>query len=243
MPILIALQMAFSIWMLVDAVRRRAPEYWWLIVLVPFGEVAYFLAVKLPDMQFHRGLRRQLFGKRVSLQQLRTNYAETPSHQNRVALAQKLHDTGQHAEAADLFEKVLRNDENDKDSLYGYALCCLNSERADMAVRALERLVDIDISYRDYAPCEDLARLYREGGDQATGRERSIALLRKACKKCQRIGPRRMLAGYLIDDGRGSEARPLLEDGLRAYDGSPPYVRRRDRRDARMARSLLRSLS
>lgn len=243
MPILLALQTAFSIWMLVDAVRRRAPEYWWLIVLVPFGEWVYFFAVKLPDTRFHTVVGRQLATRRVSLAQLRANYAETASHQNRVLLAQKLHDSGQHGEAAELFEQVLRNDEDDKDSLHGYALCCLRSDRRDMAVRALERLVDMDITYRDYTACEDLAALYVDGDDASAGRRRAIALLERACKKCQRIGPRRMLAQHLIADGREREARPLLVDGLRAYEGSPRYVKRRDRRDARQARSLLRSLA
>ena len=32
---------AFKLWMLVDAVQRRPHHYWfWIILLVPFGDVA-----------------------------------------------------------------------------------------------------------------------------------------------------------------------------------------------------------
>jgi hypothetical protein len=238
MPILFLLQTAFSIWMLVDAIRRRAPEYWWLIILIPFGEWVYFFAVKLPDMRFGSTIGRRLFTRRVSLDELRALFKETPSHENRLRLAQSLHDHQQYEEASELFEKVLRNDEDDKESLYGYALCCLKIDKRDMAVRALERLIDIELTFQDYAPCEDLAALYQEDGRQ----DLAIALLQRACKQSQRIGPRRILAGYLLDAGRADDARPLLEEGLTTYNSSPHFVRRRDRREARAARALLRSL-
>ena len=131
MHIVILLQTAFSIWMLVDAIRRRAPEYWWLIILVPFGEWAYFFAIKLPDTRFAANLKRQLYTKRVSLPSLRLAFEETPSHENRVRLAQSLHDHGEYAEAAEHFEQVLRGNEDDKESLQGYALCSLEIDNRD----------------------------------------------------------------------------------------------------------------
>ena len=40
-------QTAFSIWMLVDAIQRRAPYYWYFIIAMPFGEWIYFFMVKI----------------------------------------------------------------------------------------------------------------------------------------------------------------------------------------------------
>jgi hypothetical protein len=236
MHIVILLQTAFSIWMLVDAIRRRAPEYWWLIILVPFGEWAYFFAIKLPDTRFAVNLKRQLYTKRVSLPSLRLAFAETPSHKNRVQLAQSLHDHGEYAEAAEHFEQVLRGNEDDKESLQGYALCSLESDNRDMAVRTLERLVDLDIAYAEYGPCSDLVALYVEDGR----RDEAIALLERACKTSGRIGPRCMLAAHLLEAGRTDAARQHLTQGLHAYASSPRFVRRRDRAQARKARVLLR---
>lgn len=236
MHILFLLRTAFSVWMLVDAIKRRAPEYWWLIVLIPFGELAYFFAVKLPDMQFTTTLGKRLFTRRMSLQALRMEYTQTPSHENRVRLAQSLHDHGQYREAAEHFEHVLRANEDDKESLHGYALCALHKGDRDMTVRALERLVDIDIAYADYDPCFVLAGLHKEDGRA----QEAIALLERASRASQRIGPRRMLATYLLENGRMAEARQALEEGLHAYESSPAYVKRRDRAEARAARDLLR---
>ena len=50
MPILVALQTLFSLCMLIHAIQRDADRMWWLIVMVPFGEVAYFFAVVLPEL-------------------------------------------------------------------------------------------------------------------------------------------------------------------------------------------------
>jgi hypothetical protein len=43
--------LAFKIWMIIDAVRRQVPYYWFLIVIfVPFGDFVYFAMVKMKDM-------------------------------------------------------------------------------------------------------------------------------------------------------------------------------------------------
>jgi len=52
--VLFALQSAFSLWMLVDALQRRQERYWYFVVLMPFGELVYFFVVKIhdPDMRW-----------------------------------------------------------------------------------------------------------------------------------------------------------------------------------------------
>jgi hypothetical protein len=100
--ILFALQSAFSLWMLVDAARRGAGYVWYMIIMMPFGEVAYFFAVKIHDPEF-AAFRRNAFSKPPSLDQLGFNAEHAPSFENRLMLAQGLHDNGRHVEAAELF--------------------------------------------------------------------------------------------------------------------------------------------
>ena len=38
MHVFLVLETAFMIWMLVDAINRRAEYYWYIIIFVPFGE-------------------------------------------------------------------------------------------------------------------------------------------------------------------------------------------------------------
>lgn len=51
MPIALTLGLsyAFSIWMLVDAHRRGAENYWYLIIAFPYGAWIYFFLVKIQD--------------------------------------------------------------------------------------------------------------------------------------------------------------------------------------------------
>ena len=52
MHVFLVLETAFMIWMLVDAINRRAEYYWYIIIFVPFGEWVYFFTVKIHDFNF-----------------------------------------------------------------------------------------------------------------------------------------------------------------------------------------------
>ena len=45
MPILLALQTLFSLYMLYDAIKRGRQQYWYFVVMMPFGEIVYFFAI------------------------------------------------------------------------------------------------------------------------------------------------------------------------------------------------------
>lgn len=49
MRILLILSYAFSVWMLIDALKRDAKVYWLVIIFFPFGEWIYFFMVKIHD--------------------------------------------------------------------------------------------------------------------------------------------------------------------------------------------------
>src|SRR5207302_5127868 len=98
-PYLALAQAAFMVWMLVDAYSRRAEGFWlWVIVLVPVvGAWAYFVAIKLPD--FQRGGMGSWFQHRPSLAELRYRAEHVPTLTNHLALAERLMEQDQHAEA------------------------------------------------------------------------------------------------------------------------------------------------
>ncbi len=238
MHFLFLLQTAFSLWMLVDAINRGAPVWWFVVVMVPFGEWAYFFAVFLPNHRYGEELKRKLFSKPVSVTQLRADLEETPSHENRVRLAQGLHDAGTYREAAALFADIVAAHPQDIDALYGYARCAFEEGERAAGIDALERVVERDMSYRDFEPCRELGRAYWDDDRKPD----AVDLLERACGKTQRIGPHYAYASYLIAMDRPADARPVLERALRAYDGSPRFIKRADRLTARAARGALRRL-
>src|SRR5262245_14099075 len=119
--LLYGLQSIFSLWMVVDAARRGAAGYWYPVIFLPGGPIAYFFLVKIHDYQF-RGIRQffqRVFAPKVTLEKLRFSAEETPSFVNKLALAQGLYDAALYPEAVGQFEAALRIDEDDKDALHG----------------------------------------------------------------------------------------------------------------------------
>ncbi len=62
MPLILFLSYAFSIWMVVDAFKRGAEHYWYLIIFCPFGEWIYFFLVKIHDFKNTNGV--SIFGSK-----------------------------------------------------------------------------------------------------------------------------------------------------------------------------------
>ena len=54
-------------WMLVDAIQRRPPYYWYIVVFMPFGPLVYFFAIKIHDydLGWFRGMLRAGGGGRL----------------------------------------------------------------------------------------------------------------------------------------------------------------------------------
>jgi len=52
--VLYYIAVAFNVWMIVDAIRRRAELYWFIVLILPFGSLIYFFAVKARDYNFGR---------------------------------------------------------------------------------------------------------------------------------------------------------------------------------------------
>ena len=74
----------FYIWMLIDAIRRRVPFYWYLIILfVPFGAFIYFGLLKLPELMGRKPAAPGLPGVPVSagpsVEELAELARQTPS--------------------------------------------------------------------------------------------------------------------------------------------------------------------
>jgi hypothetical protein len=241
MPLLFLLQTAFSIYLLVHAARRGAPQYWWFIIMMPFGEWAYFFAVYLPSQRGSRAVARpftSFFERPPSLETLRRAHRHTPCHDNLVRLAQGLYDGGDFAAANQRFSEFLAEDPDDKEALYGYAQSCLALDDSESATKAFEHLLDMQLDYRGHEVAFELARAYWKLDRE----DDCVALLKRVCRRTERLEPRVALARYLQSLERYSEARETLEAGLDSLAGSPAHVRRRQRQLAWQARQLLRDL-
>jgi hypothetical protein len=239
--VLYGLQSLFSVWMMVDAMQRGAARYWYPVLFLPFGPLVYFFVVKIHDPEL-RGLHQLLAGwtrPKVTLEQLRYKLSETPSLANKLALAQGLFDACLHEEARQGFDLVLASDAENKDALYGRALCHLATKDYAGAIAPLELLIEIKPSYREYAAWPRLAyALQRVEQPQAV-----LTLYDELVRKAPRVSHRVLYARALRDAKEGDRAREQLEHALNEHEHAPRYQRRKDAAAARTARALMAELA
>ncbi len=238
-PVLYYLFAAFYVWMIVDAIRRRAEFWWYLIILfVPFGPLIYFFVVKLQDRRPGGGAIGRLTRREPSLDDLRYRAGETPSVVNKLALADALLGRGEYQEAAAIYQDMLSNDRENKEALYGHSLSLMGMQRPVQAADELHELMELDNSYRDYAAALDYGEALWQSGEH----EDAVDLLRGLVGVDSRINHRIALAHYLGLSGHGDEAREQLTTALDDYQHQPAFVKRRDSRWAAQAEKMLREL-
>lgn len=235
--LLFMLQTAFSIWMLVDAIKRRSQFYWYVVIAVPFGEWVYFFMVKIHDFKGSK-LGRLLGPQAPSLEQLRFEAQQTPSVLNKCRLADGLHDGGAFDEALSLYQEVLRQDDEHMGALYGAALCQLERGEVQAAAAALAALVDRSPGYRDYEPWQHLVRALWS----ADQRDQALERLRQLNTIAPRVPHQIALGHYLAEAEDRDQARQVLQQALEHHAHAPRHVQRAASGDVAEARRLLKSL-
>lgn len=234
---------AFRIWMLVDAIRRRPPFYWYLIIFfVPFGDFIYFAMVKLPGGNMPAAAQPLAASAAVlgpSLDELERRARETPSELNKLAYADALAAELRPAEAADRYRDVLRQAPDSKEALHGLARCLLALGRPQEAVEELAHLMEVEPTFRDYSAALD----YAEALWQSNQQDDAIGLLTGLVSVSKRINHRMALAHYLKERGDSATAKNELDQALRDFATQPDFVQRRDRRWADRARKLLAEMN
>ena len=230
---------AFNVWMIVDAIRRRAELYWFIVLILPFGSLIYFFAVKARDYDFARlGVASPKRPRIGGLTELERRAEETPSVANKLALGDALEAHERYAEASLLFREVLQRHPEDKQALHGLARALLGLRKAEEAVEQLAKLLELESNYRDYSAALDYAEALWQTGRS----EDAVDLLHGLVNETRRINHRLALAHYLRLAGQNGPARVELEQALRDFESSPEFVQRRDKKWADRAQRELRAL-
>ena len=154
-----------------------------------------------------------------------------------MAYALALYEAGRWAEAAKSFEIILETRGDEPDALYGLAHCRLEQGDLEGAIAPLSswsrRTAPTATTppasswpTSTPAPARTTTRLLQNLVRDEPARPHSLALARR-----------------LVAMGRVDEAQEALRRALDDHDGSPPFVKKRDRDAAREAESYLKSIS
>ena len=193
-PLLSVVQMAFTVWMLVDAYRRPAEQFWlWVIFLFqPIGPWAYFFVIKLGDFTGGRGgpgwhhpggggWTLPFFNRRPSIEELRYQAEHVPTLANSLALAERLVEQNEHAEAVPHLESALAREPDHCGVPFLHAVCHAELGRPEKAVPELEKVIARDRVSSDYSASRLLLRARSAMNDHAG----ALA----TCREFTRIAP------------------------------------------------------
>ncbi len=230
------LLLGFKIWMLVDAIRRREPYYWIMIIFfIPFGSVVYFFMVKMKDYDLE-GIAAK-FQRPPSVDTLRTEYERTPSLSRLLALAEGLTAADRSAEAVNLCREALEREPDNPDALYGLGEARLRLGDYTSAIEVLSRLIELDRGFREFGAWPLLAdALYQSGQKELC--------LSKVCGLFEtnpRLDHANLFAHYLIQSGEKTEARDVLTTAIYDHRVSPRFLRRRNFRAGLKAKRMLKT--
>jgi hypothetical protein len=235
--VLAFLQLAFTIWMMVSAYKRRVETFWYWIILwfQPIGAWAYFFAIEIRSRRL-RGLRISTHSgeRKQSLVELRYSVERAPTVANRFALAERLMEVGSYAEAIPLLEAVLAIDPNYCSVLHALAKCRIATGNPDLALAPLQRLMQRDKRWANYLAWHTLVEVQMARGQPAEALEAS----RELAKHLPTLQNKCLLGVQLLGNDRPAEAMQVLREALVDHSFTPWLARLRNRGWASEARRL-----
>ena len=195
--------LVFTIWMLSDAIRRRAGWFWYLVILIaPLGAVIYFVIVKLPDFSAARSSAPGKVGESANPATQHRRFSSgflAPS----LDRADQLEEAGRYDEAVPIYQEALANDPNDLRALHGMARCELGLGHPRVAVALLEQVLNTDREYCNYGAALD----YADALWLADQKQDTLELLQGLVRATRRVNHRLAYAHYLATNGDLENAR------------------------------------
>lgn len=225
----------FKLWMLIDAMKRRVDNYWYFIIaMIPFGDWAYFVVHKFPELRAQWTQKRR--ARPRSLEALAYDAKTTPSAANRLALGAALFDAGRFVEAKAEFRAVQRTHPADAQARYGLALTLKAEGDLSGAIAEFEALLQKQPGYDEYAAMLELIDAQKRANEPDV----ALALLEQLVRSSPRTKHQLALAEHLVDMQRFAEARQVLDASITEYAHLPKFAQRREAKFFGAVRALRR---
>ena len=237
-PVSLALA-AFTIWMLIDAVRRK--EWVWVLFLLVFPGFAafwYFFFVYRNEPSATRGfeLPGAFDRKRINELQAQIHHLDKPHHY--AQLGDIYFQQGKLEKADACYRSALERDPQDIDIRAHFGQCLLRQNKPKEARPFLEGVVaenpKHDYGHTLMALAETLAAL---GETDA-----AIATWQRVTENHAYARARVQLAELYFAKGQKEAARAEVNEVVTDFPHTPAFQRKRDRVWVRRARKLLRQL-
>lgn len=230
---------AFQVWMLIDALRRR--EWVWAVFILLFSAltaVLYFFFVYRQAPALQRGFELPGALDRRRIQQLQAQIHHLDKAHHHLQLGDIYFQKGKLAKAEACYRAALERDPQDLDARAHLGQCLLRLNRPAEALPLLEAVCqqqpDHDYGHSLMAWAEALAALGRT--------DEAIAAWQTVTQGHSYPRARVQLAELLLAKGQTDLARQQLQEVLEEDPYAPAFQRRRDRVWVRRAKRLWRRL-
>ena len=227
----------FQALMLVHYFRKRPEGYWFFVIIFPgpLGALIYFVLEVVPDLRvkppwlarIERGRRRQWLEQRVQ---------EAPALENVQELGEIRAAEGEHARAVELFGRVLAQDPEAPEALYGRAKSLVELGEIERAITDLEPVARAEPNYCFYGAYLTLAECYDRAGRTEAAKAAYQDILGRTTVSRAYYG-----YGLLLDRlGEKETAREMMRQILAKKPALPRYLRRQERPWFRKAEAFLK---
>jgi hypothetical protein len=224
----------FSIWMLVDAVRRR--EYLWIVLILAGLGFWYFFYVYRSGPTATQGFELPGAAKRKRIKELQAQIHHLDNAVHHFQLGDIYFRQGKFPPAEQCYRAALERDAKDIDARAHLGQCLLRQKRAAEAKPLLEGVCaedpKHDYGYSMMALAETLTAL---GEPDA-----ALAVWLKVTSQHSYARAKVQLAELYLAKGQAEPARAELTEVLADDAHAPSFQRKRDRFWVRMARGLVR---
>jgi tetratricopeptide (TPR) repeat protein len=224
----------FSIWMLVDAIRRR--EYLWVFLILAGLGFWYFFYVYRGSASATQGFELPGAAKRKRIKELQAQIHHLDNAVHHFYLGDIYFRQGKFPLAEKCYRAALERDAKDIDARAHLGQCLLRQKRAAEARPWLEGVCaedpKHDFGYSMMALAETLTAL----GEQ----DAALAVWLKVTAQHSYARAKVQLAELYLAKGRMEPARVELTEVLTDDAHAPSFQRKRDRVWVRRARSLVR---
>jgi hypothetical protein len=235
-------QTIVTVAMVVDAYRRSAEWFWYLVIIVPqpVGPWVYLALVVLGSARNPlRGRGGWSWKRRPSIDELRYRAQRTPTLMNHYTLAERLIEKDRYEEAVTQLLAAVALDPEYCPAQYALAVCHHERRECDKAVEPLEKIIARDRKWSNYRAW----RLLIEVRSDLDNKAEALAACRELTKMMPTFENKCLLAEHLMANELRDETCKLLEQALEDHRFAPFGIRWRDRRWARQAHRLWREAS
>lgn len=181
----LGIHVIIALFFAVHVVRTRREMYWLMILFAAplLGSIVYFVAIYLPEMRLHRGVRQvtaaavKAIDPGRELREAERAFELTPTAQNQMRLASALLEAGNTGQAAQLFEACLHGPfANDPDMRFQAATARMQNGQGSAAIELLEAIRGQNPEFRQEQLSLLLAQAYAHEGNQQSARAEFISV-------------------------------------------------------------------